>query len=235
MSLFGRTISVLSCFVALLQHFCFACKYQTLTLSSESEITFISSTATFPWFNTYFSLNLILDIELERNPNWFLLDHTSCGISSSNRIIGGRNASLGQYPWLARIGYASDNSQPFRPLFKCGGSLINQRYVLTAAHCVTELPGTFYVYVCTMCFKLVRIKRNNIWVLNETVYIFRSAVRLGEHNAITPIDCEDFMCASSPQDFQPEKLIVHKYYGNPSYKHDIALIRLDHPAALNRK
>ena len=27
-----------------------------------------------------------------------------CGVSYSDRIIGGTNAALGQYPWIARIG-----------------------------------------------------------------------------------------------------------------------------------
>lgn len=32
-----------------------------------------------------------------------------CGISKPTaRIIGGHNATLGQYPWLARIGYISN-------------------------------------------------------------------------------------------------------------------------------
>jgi hypothetical protein len=28
-----------------------------------------------------------------------------CGLSYSDRIVGGENATLGQYPWLARLGY----------------------------------------------------------------------------------------------------------------------------------
>lgn len=34
-----------------------------------------------------------------------------CGITYTDRIIGGTNASLGQYPWLARIGYRSKRNQ----------------------------------------------------------------------------------------------------------------------------
>lgn len=31
----------------------------------------------------------------------------NCGLSWNNRIVGGINAQLGQYPWLARLGYNS--------------------------------------------------------------------------------------------------------------------------------
>jgi hypothetical protein len=30
-----------------------------------------------------------------------------CGLSYTDRIVGGINATLGQYPWLARLGYKS--------------------------------------------------------------------------------------------------------------------------------
>ena len=39
---------------------------------------------------------------------WGLLNWKKCGLSrsaSSDRIVGGTAAALGQYPWLARIGY----------------------------------------------------------------------------------------------------------------------------------
>lgn len=62
---------------------------------------------------------------------------------------------------------------------------------------------------------------------------FRSTVRLGEHNVLTDIDCEAGVCADPPQDFNPKLVIVHQDYGNPPYKHDIALIRLDRPAVFN--
>ncbi|XP_012288929.1 trypsin-1 [Orussus abietinus] len=54
-----------------------------------------------------------------------------CGISNpevSPRIIGGTFAVSHTYPWMASI--IRDESS------FCGGSLINDRYVLTAGHCI---------------------------------------------------------------------------------------------------
>jgi hypothetical protein len=39
------------------------------------------------------------------HPNWDLFEHEKCGLSQADRIIGGRDAELGAYPWIARIGY----------------------------------------------------------------------------------------------------------------------------------
>lgn len=46
-------------------------------------------------------------VDILQHQNWPKDTHDICGISYADRIIGGINASLGQYPWLARIGYNS--------------------------------------------------------------------------------------------------------------------------------
>ncbi|XP_021941628.1 serine protease easter-like isoform X1 [Zootermopsis nevadensis] len=137
------------------------------------------------------------------HPHWNLFEHEKCGLSQADRIIGGRDAALGAYPWIARIGYTYNMSQ--KPVFRCGAVLVSKRYIVTAAHCVTNLPNRVRVGV----------------------------IRLGEHNTNTNPDCEDDVCADPHQDFFPKEVIVHKDYGKPRFKNDISLIRLDRQVAFS--
>lgn len=64
-----------------------------------------------------------------------LPDRDACGIQEyDDRIYGGQNTTLVEFPWMALIRYKEVDGSDGG--FKCGGSLISQRYVLTAAHCV---------------------------------------------------------------------------------------------------
>lgn len=56
---------------------------------------------------------------------------------------------------------------------------------------------------------------------------------MGEYDAEQDIDCTaDGYCADYVQDFQPLRIKMHKNYGNPSWKNDIALITLDREAVI---
>lgn len=59
-------------------------------------------------------------------------DRDKCGMTNATktRVVGGVNAQLGSYPWLAALGYRSTIIR-----YLCGGTLITQKHVLTAAHC----------------------------------------------------------------------------------------------------
>jgi trypsin len=91
------------------------------------------------------------------------------------KVIGGKDAKPGEFPWqVALILAMAPEGDPFRGFF-CGGSLIDWRWVLTAAHCVYEdnpsgrhlppvamLPEELHVYLGSNNFtggRRVAIKR----------------------------------------------------------------------------
>uniref|UniRef100_A0A0N7ZB48 Peptidase S1 domain-containing protein n=1 Tax=Scylla olivacea TaxID=85551 RepID=A0A0N7ZB48_SCYOL len=135
-----------------------------------------------------------------------LPDTHECGKRSrkSYRVMFGEDAPLNAYPWIALLGY----KDPAQPDWLCGGTLINDRYVLSAGHCVHP----------------VSTQRSNAGQLVK--------IRLGEHNLATDPDCPtDFIdakeCAASPEDYNPEDVIVHEGYNLTNMRNDISLIRLD--------
>lgn len=61
--------------------------------------------------------------------------------SGAARIVGGVAAEPDAWPWMAAI-LSSQSTNPDWGIY-CGGSLIHPRWVLTAAHCVSEEDGSF--------------------------------------------------------------------------------------------
>ncbi|KAF7489010.1 Chymotrypsin-like elastase family member 3B [Sarcoptes scabiei] len=60
----------------------------------------------------------------------------SCGKSrffSIDRIVNGRTASPGQFPWQVFLRISSKAGDAV-----CGGSILNSRWILTAAHCISS-------------------------------------------------------------------------------------------------
>lgn len=56
--------------------------------------------------------------------------HKVCGVRGRhNRIVGGKETHANEYPWMVGL-YRNGNR------LYCGGAIISERHILTAAHCV---------------------------------------------------------------------------------------------------
>lgn len=65
-------------------------------------------------------------------------ERNQCGMSNAthSRVVGGLPAQVNAWPWIALVGFRS--AFDAGPKFLCGGTLITQRHVLTAAHCIKD-------------------------------------------------------------------------------------------------
>ncbi|KAL7026039.1 hypothetical protein ACKWTF_013758 [Chironomus riparius] len=125
-----------------------------------------------------------------------------CGrqIDLSIRIIGGKDASPGEFPWHALLVY----NLPFlMEGYHCGGSLITSTHVLTAAHCTSRrhLPST--------------------WNLTR--------VRLGEIDINSIADCKksNDKPPNCGIEIFISKIFTHELYSaKPGSPNDISIIKL---------
>jgi len=126
-----------------------------------------------------------------------------CGMSESrpSKVVGGESTQIGEFPWMVLLGIESDYSCNIE--WKCGGSIINRHYILSAAHCIDP--------------DIIRVGE---WRVD------------GKDIDCMDINGQE-ICGDKPQDILPELILRHPRYrksintGIPV--NDIMLVRLEYP------
>ncbi|XP_068154127.1 spaetzle-processing enzyme-like [Drosophila tropicalis] len=130
----------------------------------------------------------------------------TCGVMFANRIIGGVDTQLWEFPWMVLLQYKRAINGDLT--FNCGGALINSRYVLTAGHCLASQ----------------KLEKNGLEL---------HSVRLGEYDTTKDPDCVaekngKTTCAPNHIDIEIDERIIHESYMPNSIDqlNDIGLLRL---------
>ncbi|XP_055616452.1 CLIP domain-containing serine protease B8-like [Toxorhynchites rutilus septentrionalis] len=125
------------------------------------------------------------------------------------QLLGGEVTDIDEFPWMAMLIYDAGADPGYPVAAGCGGALVSNSFVVTAAHC---LAGA------------VVQKKGNL-----------KFVRLGEYNLLSDPDClkdgEFQDCTDEKVDIKPKRIIVHPDYRpeSTSQHHDIGLVQLAQP------
>lgn len=131
-----------------------------------------------------------------------MLSKSECGLTLNTRIIRGKEARPRHYPWLVAV-MTEDEGE-------CGGSLINDRYILTAAHCLIEKPTDGPAQMSDRS---------------------KTFVMLGAHTASQRVQEE-----KGQEKVLAENFYIHEQFNSTgNLEHDIALIKLKRPVDIEGK
>ncbi|RMZ94862.1 serine protease 27-like [Brachionus plicatilis] len=140
-----------------------------------------------------------------------------CGmVFSSNKVIGGQNAQLNSWPSVVYIIFKYNFNKAglaYTASSFCGGTLINQDTVITAAHCYStkfELNDGSYLIVSP----------NSYHATYESMY----TIYLGLHNKTD---------LSSAVSRSVKSFTIHPNYDEINLHNDIAVIKLSSKVVLN--
>ncbi|XP_067130395.1 clotting factor C-like isoform X2 [Centruroides vittatus] len=129
-----------------------------------------------------------------------------CGRSDSKRapfILNGNATEIGQWPWQAAVAREVPDSNKWFLL--CGGALLSEQWVTTAAHCVTK------------------------GATNRIIEPDKFKIYLGKYYRDDKLD-DDLV-----QERKVQEIHIHPDYDPHLFDADIALIHLDEPVTLTTR
>ncbi|XP_037947122.1 serine protease grass-like [Teleopsis dalmanni] len=131
-----------------------------------------------------------------------ILNDLKCGVPNGDRVAFGEKAKLGEFPWMALIKYNSVDKP-----YKCGGTLITHRHVLTAGHC---LSATYNIVG-------VRLGEHDMNTDPDCEKRGRK-----------------FVCMPPVVEYGVEKIISHPDYKRRTLVNDVAIIKLNRDVEFNK-
>jgi len=87
------------------------------------------------------------------------LSAQALGETDTEMIVGGTAAPDGKYPWQVRLYSSDDDAVGF-----CGGSIIDEKWILTAAHCLLDTDAVVVGYGSNDRTKTTKIESEKIIV-----------------------------------------------------------------------
>ncbi|XP_075727359.1 venom protease isoform X2 [Rhipicephalus microplus] len=77
-------------------------------------------------------VSLLLGSSSSLRAHGLQINGPECGITTHEMIVNGSYAKPGQFPWMVFLVVHNRKGQSFQ----CGGTILTQRHILTAAHCI---------------------------------------------------------------------------------------------------